>query len=301
MLARLLAGLLLLTSTAHAQPWYSAAAEKTLEQMIAPDGRITLVPIREGVTFAQLSALASTQVGNGDIRYCSNCSAASPCAGAGSGAFAQRVNGAWNCSAGAGVGPTGATGATGSTGSTGPTGPTGSTGATGSAGATGTTGATGATGSSGSGKQILAMTTGDTNLPITTGSYFGFPVGNQPAPIILNPINRALASVVSGNLKNLTCQVGAAVGVNAQVALTLTQSIRVRVFSRNAYYSLECTINASSTCATLNSDYTGTGLCCQDTSNTSAVTAGMVIEYEFVVANTPPLAPIACTMELDPS
>lgn len=36
----------------------------------------------------------------GNFRYCSNCSATSPCTGGGSGAFAYRVGSAWNCSNG---------------------------------------------------------------------------------------------------------------------------------------------------------------------------------------------------------
>lgn len=38
---------------------------------------------------------------NGDFRWCSDCVAASPCAGSGTGAFAYRVGGAWNCTTGA--------------------------------------------------------------------------------------------------------------------------------------------------------------------------------------------------------
>jgi len=54
-------------------------------------GRITL----GSSTFASLG----THV-NGTEIYCSDCLQASPCAGSGTGAFAQRINGAWDCSGG---------------------------------------------------------------------------------------------------------------------------------------------------------------------------------------------------------
>lgn len=43
-------------------------------------------------TFAALGTPA-----NGTMVYCSDCTFANPCAGAGSGAFAKRLNGAWRC------------------------------------------------------------------------------------------------------------------------------------------------------------------------------------------------------------
>jgi hypothetical protein len=45
-----------------------------------------------GITFANLGTPA-----NGTIVYCSNCTVANPCATAGTGAFAKRLNGAWVC------------------------------------------------------------------------------------------------------------------------------------------------------------------------------------------------------------
>ena len=48
-------------------------------------------------TFAALSTPA-----NGQVRYCSNCAATSPCTSGGGGAVATRVGGAWNCSTGGG-------------------------------------------------------------------------------------------------------------------------------------------------------------------------------------------------------
>jgi hypothetical protein len=45
-----------------------------------------------GTTFAALGAPA-----NGTVNYCSDCTIASPCAGAGTGAIAKRLNGAWIC------------------------------------------------------------------------------------------------------------------------------------------------------------------------------------------------------------
>lgn len=46
-------------------------------------------------TFANLGAPS-----NGQHRYCSDCQATAPCTSGGSGAFASRVGGAWNCSTG---------------------------------------------------------------------------------------------------------------------------------------------------------------------------------------------------------
>jgi len=39
---------------------------------------------------------------NSSFRYCSDCTAGAPCTGGGTGAFAARTNGAWNCSIGSG-------------------------------------------------------------------------------------------------------------------------------------------------------------------------------------------------------
>lgn len=41
---------------------------------------------------------------DGTLYYCSNCNQATPCTGAGTGAFAQRINGAWQCAGGGGGG-----------------------------------------------------------------------------------------------------------------------------------------------------------------------------------------------------
>lgn len=49
-------------------------------------------------TFANLAT-----PNDGDVRYCTDCTAGSPCTGSGSGAVASRVAGAWNCSSGSGV------------------------------------------------------------------------------------------------------------------------------------------------------------------------------------------------------
>lgn len=51
-------------------------------------GDITITP----VTFATLGAPA-----NGNMKYCSDCTIANPCAGAGTGALAKRLNGVWVC------------------------------------------------------------------------------------------------------------------------------------------------------------------------------------------------------------
>jgi len=53
------------------------------------------------LNYASLSGLAAA---NGSIVYCSDCTAAAPCASGGTGAIARRINGAWVCSEGGGGG-----------------------------------------------------------------------------------------------------------------------------------------------------------------------------------------------------
>lgn len=48
--------------------------------------------VSAGVAFASLGTPA-----NGTMVYCSDCTFANPCAGAGTGALAKRLNGAWRC------------------------------------------------------------------------------------------------------------------------------------------------------------------------------------------------------------
>ncbi len=52
------------------------------------------------VTFTQLTAFGSSP--NSSEIYCQDCTQTTVCAGSGSGAFAQRINGAWSCSSGGG-------------------------------------------------------------------------------------------------------------------------------------------------------------------------------------------------------
>jgi len=53
----------------------------------------TTIPIEfVGVLFASLGTPT-----DGTVNYCSDCTKATPCAGSGSGAFAKRLNGAWDC------------------------------------------------------------------------------------------------------------------------------------------------------------------------------------------------------------
>lgn len=49
-----------------------------------------------GVTFANIGTTPSGTT-NGTVLYCSDCTVASPCAGAGTGAIAKRLNGSWVC------------------------------------------------------------------------------------------------------------------------------------------------------------------------------------------------------------
>ena len=57
-------------------------------QALSISGKVTLAPI----VFASLGTPA-----NGTIAYCSDCVIANPCAGAGTGALAKRLNGVWVC------------------------------------------------------------------------------------------------------------------------------------------------------------------------------------------------------------
>lgn len=53
-----------------------------------------------GVTLLGLGSTTNANLGtpaNGTIIYCSDCTKATPCAGGGTGAFARRANGAWDC------------------------------------------------------------------------------------------------------------------------------------------------------------------------------------------------------------
>lgn len=62
----------------------------------------------------QLTSIAFASLGtpgNGALVYCSDCTAANPCAGSGTGAVARRENSAWNCGGGTGGGTTIPTGA----------------------------------------------------------------------------------------------------------------------------------------------------------------------------------------------
>ena len=60
----------------------------------------TYPPLVATTTFAGLGNTAN----NGTIKYCQDCSAANPCTAGGAGAFAHRVNGAWQCTASGGGG-----------------------------------------------------------------------------------------------------------------------------------------------------------------------------------------------------
>src|SRR6185437_10524164 len=61
--------------------------------------------------FSQLGNSAA----NGSQTYCLDCQVSTPCASGGTGAFAQRISGAWQCSGGGGGGGGGGTNPGGST------------------------------------------------------------------------------------------------------------------------------------------------------------------------------------------
>ncbi len=75
---------------------YSAGAQTgdtaTGFSFIRGPGTSTAVFALDAVTFANLGTPA-----NGIIRYCSDCTIANPCAGAGTGALAKRLNAVWVC------------------------------------------------------------------------------------------------------------------------------------------------------------------------------------------------------------
>lgn len=52
---------------------------------------------QSGLTMSGVAFAALGTPGNGNVRYCSDCTIANPCAGAGTGAIAKRLNGIWVC------------------------------------------------------------------------------------------------------------------------------------------------------------------------------------------------------------
>lgn len=53
---------------------------------------VIVVPVYAGDTFATLTAQE-----DGVVMWCRDCTKATPCAGSGTGAYAKRMNGAWDC------------------------------------------------------------------------------------------------------------------------------------------------------------------------------------------------------------
>jgi hypothetical protein len=68
----------------------SAPPEETVD--VVGNVRLSGLIRSTGVTFANLGTPA-----NGATIYCSDCTKANPCASGGNGAFAERINGAWDC------------------------------------------------------------------------------------------------------------------------------------------------------------------------------------------------------------
>ena len=57
-----------------------------------------LVNLRNGTIALTGTVFASLGTpSNGTLKYCSDCTIASPCAGSGTGALAKRLNGTWVC------------------------------------------------------------------------------------------------------------------------------------------------------------------------------------------------------------
>lgn len=69
-------------------------AGQDLGGIFGPPGQI------RASTFAALGTPS-----NGSVRYCSDCTQATPCAGGGTGAFATRIAGAWSCTSGSAAAP----------------------------------------------------------------------------------------------------------------------------------------------------------------------------------------------------
>jgi len=67
--------------------WRQLSIEGALVQQATPDA-LTLTPF----TFTTLPPAV-----NGQLRFCSDCAVANPCAGGGTGALAKGLNGAWVC------------------------------------------------------------------------------------------------------------------------------------------------------------------------------------------------------------
>lgn len=72
----------------------------TLDRIVTwPNAAGTVTLNGNGAAFA-LTSVAFASLGtpaNGTAIYCSDCTKATPCASGGSGAFAKRINGAWDC------------------------------------------------------------------------------------------------------------------------------------------------------------------------------------------------------------
>lgn len=75
------------------------------------DARVASYPLPKQV-FADLSNSHYATAPNGTELYCSDCAVASTCAGSGTGAMAQMLNGVWSCSSGSGGGGSGSLGTT---------------------------------------------------------------------------------------------------------------------------------------------------------------------------------------------
>lgn len=78
--------------------WASTAASSgTVDTSLVRSATAGLITVTNGfVMQATTQANLGAQT-NGTIMYCSDCTFANPCAGAGTGAFAKRLNGAWRC------------------------------------------------------------------------------------------------------------------------------------------------------------------------------------------------------------
>lgn len=73
---------------------FSIAVDTESNQVISVNNT---APVVNSVTFnTTLFANLGTPI-NGVVVYCSDCTIASPCAGAGTGALAKRLNGIWVC------------------------------------------------------------------------------------------------------------------------------------------------------------------------------------------------------------
>jgi hypothetical protein len=167
----------------------------------------------------------------------------------------------------AAAGAPGATGATGSTGNTGPVGPAGPSGPPGGPGPVGPTGPAGSPGFT-----FLA------NLlnPTTDGPYYVSPIGQGAIPSETQPGGGDVYVPASCTVQSLLVR-GEQTNYPNEIAPT-ADSTTFTVRYNGVATTMNCTVNNSGTAF-------GDSATCTDTSDSFAVTAGGLIEFEYSQSN----------------